>query len=88
MAQEVAEMAAAGRFDYLLIESTGPWKACVTCLVTVLVHGVLPIVSHLLTLFAPLLQDMCHKLSLESAQTKAFCQTAPAIMLMREMPGC
>ncbi len=57
-------MAAAGRFDYLLIESTGLWKACVTCLVTVLVNGCTTAARYV------------SQASLESAQTKVFCQTA------------
>jgi hypothetical protein len=48
-------MAAAGRFDYLLIESTGLWKAYVRCLVRVLVNGdsINAQVFHLLKLIAP-----------------------------------
>jgi len=88
-------MAVAGRFDYLLIESTGLWKACVTCLVTVLVNGVLPNSSTCAeTGCAPLLQDMCHKLVWSQHRLKfSVKRHAPwimcaAIVLMPDMPGC
>lgn len=65
-------MAVAGRFDYLLIESTGLWKACVTCLVMVLVNGVLPNSSTFAETGCTLAARYVSQANLGSAQTKVF----------------